>query len=142
MEGCLLGYSFQKYGCLATNTWEKSLWKKTQALKIDVTLDYRGLHRPRGQQDRCLMEVLVEDHDLGEDALKRVNRVQKHQEVMCLSDTATAGGNKVDSYYVEEWTLGHEGTTGRSRPELVFGKEYPTREDWVLNNNSDALVLY
>ena len=65
VEGCPLGYSFQKYGCLATNTWAKSLWEKTQALKINVALDYKGLNRPRGQQDRCLMEVLIEDHDLG-----------------------------------------------------------------------------
>ena len=112
VESCPLGYSFQKYGCLATNTWAKPLWEKTQAFKINATLDYRGLHRPRGQQDNCLMEILVEDHDLGEDVLKWVNRVRKHQEVMFLSDIATAGGNKVDSYCVEDWTLNHEGTTG------------------------------
>ena len=130
VEGCPLGYSFQKYGCLATDTWAKSLWEKTQAFKIDVTLDCRGLNRPRGQQDRCVMEVLVEDHDLGEDALKRVNRVRKHQEVMFLSNMATAGGIKVDSYYAEDWTRGHEGTTGKRRSGLVFRKEHPTKEDW------------
>ena len=94
-----------------------------------MTLDYKGLNRPRGHQDRCLMEALIEDHDLGEDALKRVNRVQKHQEAMFLSGMATARGNKVDSYYLEDWTLGHEGTTERRRLELVFGKECPTKED-------------
>ena len=26
--------------------------------------------------------------------------------------------------------LGHEGTTGRRRSELVIGKQYPTKEDW------------
>ena len=76
------------------------------------------------------MEIVVEDHKVGEDVLRWVNRVRKHQEVMFLSDIATAGGNKVDSYYVEDWTLGHEGTTGKRRLDLVFGKEYPTREDW------------
>ena len=75
------------------------------------------------------MEVLIEDHDLGKDALKRVNRVRKHQEVMFLSDMAAARGNNVDSYYVEDWTLGHESTTGRHRSELIFGKECPTKED-------------
>ena len=29
VEGCPLCYSFQKYGCLATNTWAKSLWETT-----------------------------------------------------------------------------------------------------------------
>ena len=94
-----------------------------------MALDYRGLHRLRGQQDRCLMEILVEDYDLGENVLKRVNRVRKHQAVMFSSNIATAGGNKVDNYYVEDWTLGHEGTTGRRRSELIFGKECPTKED-------------
>ena len=105
------------------------MWEKTKAFKIDVTLDYRGLHHLRGQQDRCLMEILVEDHEVGEDVLKRVNRVRKHQEVMFLSDIVTAGGNKVNKYYVKDWMLGHEGTTGRRRSDLVFGKEYPTKED-------------
>ena len=44
VEGCPLGYSFQKYGCLVTNTWAKSLWGKIQAFKIDVTL--HRLQRP------------------------------------------------------------------------------------------------
>ena len=76
------------------------------------------------------MEILVEDHDLGEDVLNRVNRVPKHHEVMFLSDIGTAGGNKVDRYYGKDWTLGHEETTGGRRSELVVGKEYPTKEDW------------
>ena len=49
---------------------------------------------------------------------------------MFLSDMAIARGNKVDSYYVEDLTLGHEGTTGRRRSELILGKECPTKEDW------------
>ena len=107
VEGCPLSYNFQKYGCLATNIWAKSLWEKVQAYKIEISLDYKGLHQPRGQQDRCLMEILVEDHKVEDDTLQRVNRVQKHQEV------ATMGGKKVDSYYAEDWTLGHEGSTGK-----------------------------
>ena len=39
VKGCPLGYRFQKYCCLATNTWAKFLWEKTQAFKIDVALD-------------------------------------------------------------------------------------------------------
>ena len=34
MERCPLDYRFKKYGSLATNTWEKSLWEKVQAYKI------------------------------------------------------------------------------------------------------------
>ena len=49
VKGCPLGYSFQKYGCLAIKTWAKSLWEKVQAFKIKISLDYEGLHRPRGQ---------------------------------------------------------------------------------------------
>ena len=78
------------------------------------------------------MEILlvVEDHKVGDDALQRVNRVRKRQEVMFLSNIATAGGKKVDSYCAEGWTLGHEGTTGKHRSDLVFGREYPTKEVW------------
>ena len=51
VEECLLNYSFEKYGSLETNTWAKSLWEKVQALKIEISLDYKGPHRPRGPQD-------------------------------------------------------------------------------------------
>ena len=40
------------------------------------------------------MEILVEDHKVGGGALQRVSRVRKHQEVMFLSNIATAGGEK------------------------------------------------
>ena len=78
----------------------------------------------------CLVEILVEDHKVGDDALQRVNRVRKHQEEMFLSNIATAGGNKMDSYYVEDWTRCHERTTWKHRSDLVFRKEHPTKEDW------------
>ena len=70
------------------------------------------------------MEILVEDHKVGDDALRRVNRVQKHQKVVLLSDIVTAGGEKVDGYYVKDWALGHERTTGKRLSDLVFGREY------------------
>ena len=50
---------------------------------------------------------------------------------MFLSDIAAAGGKKVDSYYVcKDWTLSHEGTTGKRLSDLVFGRKYPTKEGW------------
>ena len=42
VEGCPLGYSFQKYGCLAANTWAKSLWEKVQALRLTNCWTTRG----------------------------------------------------------------------------------------------------
>ena len=44
VEGCPLDYSFEKYGSLATNTWAKSLLEKIQVYKIEILLDYKGLH--------------------------------------------------------------------------------------------------
>ena len=38
VEGCPLGYSFQNYDCLATNTWAKSLWEQVQ---VYLRLKYR-----------------------------------------------------------------------------------------------------
>ena len=54
--------------------------------KIEISLDYNGLHQPRGQQDRCLMQILVEDHKVGDDVLQRVNRVRKHHVSVRHSD--------------------------------------------------------
>ena len=56
--------------------------------------------------------------------------MRTHQEVMFLSDIATTSGEKVDCYYAEDWTQGHEGTMGKHQPSQVFGKEVLTKEDW------------
>lgn len=63
---------------------------------------------------------------------RKLKLARKHQEVVFLSDIATAGGEKIDSYYADGWTQGHEGTTGKHHSKLVFGKEFPTKEDWRL----------
>ena len=59
--------------------------------------------------------------------MRRLNIVRKHQEMMFLLNIATERREKLDSYYAEDWTQSHKGTTGRHRSDLVFGKE--TKED-------------
>ena len=63
---------------------------------------------------------------------KALNRVQKQQQVMFLSDTATAKGDKVDATYLTNWKDSHEGSVGKNRSRMTFGKEIPTKEDWRL----------
>ena len=50
VERCPLNYSFKKYDNLTTNTWAKLPREKVQAYKLEISLDYKGLHRPRGQR--------------------------------------------------------------------------------------------
>ena len=90
---------------------------KIQAFKIEISLDCEGLHQSREQHDRCLMEILVEDHKVGDNAPQRVKRVRKHQEVMFLSIIATAEGKKWTATMrrTGRWaTRGYQGSAGRT----------------------------
>ena len=66
MTGCPLLYDYTMHGMLATNTWTNTLWEKINAYGIDVTLNYPELKPPRGSQDKCIMEMLVEGFGMTE----------------------------------------------------------------------------
>ena len=100
VEGYLLNYKFDKYGCLATNTWSRLLWEKVQMMKLEIKLHYVVLSRRRGQQDRYLMEMFAEDLGVRELVSWRLNWVRKHQEATFLLDIATVGGGKIGCHYV------------------------------------------
>ena len=78
------------------------------------------------------MEHWINDGDLTEREQMALNRVRKHQQVVFLSDIATARGDKVDPTYLTDWRESHEGSIGKNRSKTTFGKERPTKEDWRL----------
>ena len=50
VEGCLLDYSFQTYGCLATNTWAKSLWERSRLSRLKYRWTERGCTDQEGNR--------------------------------------------------------------------------------------------
>ena len=130
--GCPLNLDYQKFGHLATDTWAKSLWEKIHTNKIEVSLDYKKLKQPRGAADKCLMETWVRNSHLTESELRGLNRVRKHQQATFLSDITTAKGDKLDQTYLSDWKESHEGGSGRKRSKTTFGREIPTKADWLV----------
>ena len=58
VTGCPLSYDYNKYSCLATDTWTKSRWKNS-AYGIEVKLRYPKMKQPRRSQDKYIMEMIV-----------------------------------------------------------------------------------
>ena len=98
VQGCPLTYDYEIWGHLAEHSWIKALWEKVYRLDIDLHLDYDDLRPPR-DRDRCLMEVYVEAGLRGKQ-LQQINRARMHQEVMFLSDVASANGRYIEHHFL------------------------------------------
>ena len=63
--------------------------------------------------------------------LAQINRAWKHQEVLFVSDIATANNRGVDLIYTEDWKISQDldQETHRSQ-QYQFVKEHPTSKDW------------
>ena len=90
VTGCPLSYDYKKYSCLATDTWTKLLWENISAYGIEVKLKYSKMKQPRGSQDKCIMEMIVEGSGMSNKELASFNRPRKRQQAIFLSDIATA----------------------------------------------------
>ena len=116
VTGCPLSYDYMKYSCLAMNTWTKSLWEKISAYGIGVKLKYPTMKQPRGSQDKCIMEMIVESSGMSNSELESFNRSRKRQQAIFLSDIATAKGDKIDRLLLSDWRETQEGRLGRNTP--------------------------
>ena len=60
VTGCPLSYNYKKYSCLATAHGLNRYGKNISACGIEVKLKYSKMKQPRGSQDKCIMEMIVE----------------------------------------------------------------------------------
>ena len=110
--GCPLLYDYNKYRCLATNRWTKTLWENITAYDIEVRLKYPTMKQPNGSQDKRIMEMLVEGFGMCNKNLMHFNRPCNHQQATFLSYTATAKGGEIGKLLMSNWQETHEGFLG------------------------------
>ena len=89
------------------------------------------MKQPRGSQDKCIMEMIVESSGMNNSELESFNRSRKRQQAIFLSDIATAKGDKIDRLLLSDWRETQEGRLDRNRSTITFGMEMPTKEDWT-----------
>ncbi len=126
-----LGVSFQplqtlysRFLCLATHSWMKMLWEEADKFGVTIETAKGTLAFPRSG-DEFLMLILME-RGYSRELLRRLNRVQIHNQVLFLSDVLTASGNKIDGAALRT----HQSTEKMST--LNWPKEEPTMEDMNL----------
>ena len=71
---------------------------KNSAYRIEVKLKYPTMKQPRGSQDKCIMEMMVEGFGMCNKDLLSFNRPRKHQRATFLSDITTTKGKIATSY--------------------------------------------
>ena len=130
VAGCPFSYNYETWNGLATDSWVKSLWEQIHTFGLSVEIDYETLKAPR-ENDEYIMERLVREGMHGVE-LVSVNRAQKKQEALFLSDIATANGRKINPIYLTDWTGSLEGQLRQHRSVFKYGQECPTDEDWVV----------
>ena len=86
------------------------------------------------------MERLVREGMHGVE-LVSVNRAQKKQEALFLSDIATANGRKINPIYLTDWTGSLEGQLGQHRLVFEYDQECPTDEEGGLGGSPEENKL-
>ena len=91
--------SYNHYGNWVTTCWLKQVWEKVDRYGLVLTVHNLPLSFPR-EGDDWLMTRFITAGYKGEDLLT-LNRVQKHQQVLFLSDILGASGGSLDKRYLE-----------------------------------------
>ena len=65
---------------------------------INLDVEYKSLPMPR-ENDECIMERLLSEGVLGQELIS-INRAQKHQEAIFLSDIFMKNGLKIGPIYI------------------------------------------
>jgi hypothetical protein len=85
---------YEKYNCLATNSWVKSFWECLHYYRFHVRLDYTTLLLPR-QHDITLVGMFWQagyrDH-----SLQALNRCRLAHNLLFLSNMALACGRYIN----------------------------------------------
>ena len=76
-------------------------------------MKYPTMKQPRGSQENCIMEMIVEGFGLYDKDLVRFNILHTHQWSTFLSDTTTAKGDNIDKLLMSDLQETHERLLGK-----------------------------
>ena len=117
---------------------DKNAMGKISAYGIEVKLKYQTMKQPRGSQDKCVMEMIVEGSGMCNKDLVSFNIPRKRQQAIFLLDISTAKGDKIDKLLMSDWQETHKGSLGKNISTIIFGLENLTKEDWTYGGGSSA----
>jgi hypothetical protein len=107
-----------------THFWLKTIWEKASHLMINIELGPTSLKPPRGPNDFWLMQRISQL--CIKEEIKRLNRIQLHQQVPFYLDVMGAGGRCLDKKYLrkqpplKKWS------------KMIFPVERPPPKDFKL----------
>ena len=78
------------------------LWEKISVYGIKVKLKYPKIKQPRGSQEKCIMEMIVEGSRMCNKDLASFNRPRKRQQAIFLSDISTAKGGIINKLLLSD----------------------------------------
>ena len=117
-----LDESFSVFGHLATNSWWKAVWERSNILKFWMLLDYPTMALPR-EHDRTLPHLFVQEK-VSKPDLRKLNRCRVALKAIFLSDITSACGRKL-----EQWAL-HPDPAHTRESRFIFPREIPSQNDW------------
>ncbi len=103
----LLGLSFQPFQVSyehfkdwVTTSWLKRVWEKVSFFGFTLSVNNLTVCYPREGDDWLMSRFIARGYMANE--LVTLNRMQKHQQVLFLSDILGAGGGSVDKRYLKK----------------------------------------
>ena len=119
-----LGLSFQifqvsytHFGNWVTTLWLKRVWEKVSFFGFTINVNDLLTGYPREGDDWLMSRFIPRGHNANE--LATLNQVQKHQQVLFLSDILGASGGLLDKRYLQKRQSGERWSTARFPCEEV-----------------------
>ena len=125
--------SYKRYGPYITAGWFKRLWDIVDMFGITLEVCNIPLLQLRNGDKWMMLELKWKGHSTED--LRRLNRVQMHQQVLFLSYVLGASGKSLDRKYLKQRGVGEKWSTFR------FPKEKPSRKDFQLWQQKIAQII-
>jgi len=113
--------SYEHFGDWVTMLWLKRVWEKVSFFGFTSSVNNLPACYPREGDDWLMSRFIAKGYTANE--LVTLNRVQKHQQVLFLSDILGAGGGSVDKCYLQKCRVGECWSSMKFPREVVTAPE-------------------
>ncbi len=117
---------YEKYNCLATDSWVKSFWERLYYYWFHIHLDYANLPLP--QQNNASLVGMFWQAGYRTDRLQALNRCRLAHNLLFLSDMALACSRHIDLFLL---ALPKQ-DSAKCRSLYKFPNCQPSQADWKL----------
>jgi len=94
-EELFFNIDYSQYSPMVTPTWCTNLWEYYDTRAIHMDLDLEIVAKKQRENDKFIMDVLIQNCTLNDEELIGINKVRQHLGLLMLSDVADLRGKRL-----------------------------------------------